>query len=201
MLIQNFPPWFWSWLGPLVWPWSFWDTFSETLAEASDGWEGYCLVQRIEGVRVSRGGIRVALTLHGSSDGDTHIERIYISRADPNGKPYDSDSDLTAITSLSTPVPKGATVIIPPVNYQVYKGEPLLLAIDFSVAPSSNISCNKGVPTGQACAYYNTGAWAAIKDRAATAAAQSLPEFTKYPGVYVIEKIKVSVGLTGGWPP
>jgi hypothetical protein len=210
MLIQNFPPWFWSWLGPLVWPWSFWPTFSETLTSNDDKWEGYCLVQRIEPVRLSRSGARVKVTVRSAWNSYAWIQTVTISRPDPTGQPYDSAADLTFLAKQtfadsSYGIPAGESVTFGPVIYDLDEGQPLLIAVDFGPAPPAPTSAimytnTDAVPIEQACAYYNKGAWAAIKDRAATAAAQSLPEFTTYPGIFFVEKIEVSVGLTGGYP-
>lgn len=66
-----------------IFPGLFFETFSETLNADDPGWEGYCLVQRIEAVRLSRSGTRVKLTLRASSVSKAYIDRIYISRPNP----------------------------------------------------------------------------------------------------------------------
>src|SRR5215467_2582110 len=170
-------------------PFWFFRTFSETLNADGTGWEGYCLVQRIEAVRLSRSGKRVRLTLRASSTSDAYIDRIYISRPAPAGDPYDSAADLTQVNFLVTlppgalVIPAGQSVTLPlgpsqDITYNLDEGQPLLIAVDFSATHPSGIKCTKAVPTEQACAYYKSGAEAAKPDRSG---------FTKFPGIYLIE--------------
>jgi hypothetical protein len=163
---------------------SFEETFSETLTGDDDKWEGYCLVQRIEPVRLSRSGTEVKLTLRASSVSDASIDKIYISK--PAGQPkYASASDLTAVTSTPFVVPANTAVTLPAVNYTLDEGQPLLIAVDFKGGPApppSGIRYTDAVTPQQASAYYKPGSAAAIEDRA---------DFTSYPGLYLIEKIEV----------
>jgi hypothetical protein len=187
---------------PFFWPNKFFATFSKTLNEDDDEWEGYCLVQRIEPVRLFLSGVSIKVTLRGASQGndDAHIDRIYISRpkqatsAEPNPEVYASGGDLTPIATVPFTVPMNSSVTLPALvthilDYDLDETQPLLIAVDFSDTPPSAIGCTKDVPVDQACAYYNTGAWAATKDRTG---------FTQYPGIYLIEKIEISesLGLT-----
>jgi hypothetical protein len=72
-----------------------WTSEEQALSRDSAGWEGFCLVQRIEASRLSKSGTLVKLTVRASSVSDASIERIYISKPDPRpGKdPYDSGAD------------------------------------------------------------------------------------------------------------
>src|SRR5262245_32488458 len=103
----------------LFFPYPFVRTFSETLNADGTGWEGYCLVQRIEAVRLSRSGKRVRLTLRASSTSAAYIDRIYISRPAPAGDPYDSAADLTQLTwfalapAAALVIPAGQSVTMP----------------------------------------------------------------------------------------
>ena len=182
-------------------PFWFFRTFSETLNADGTGWEGYCLVQRIEAVRLSRSGKRVRLTLRASSTSDAYIDRIYISRPAPAGDPYDSAADLTQVNFLVTlppgalVIPAGQSVTLPlgpsqDITYNLDEGQPLLIAVDFSATHPSGIKCTKAVPTEQACAYYKSGAEAAKPDRSG---------FTQLPGIYLIEKIEISASAGGGF--
>lgn len=163
-------------------------------------WKGHCLIQRIEAIRLFRSGKRVRLTLRASSVKDAYIDRIYISQPVPAGDKYDSAADLTQVTFLAL-VPPGALVIpagkavtlpLGPVqdSYNLDEGQPLLIAVDFSAAYPSGIKCTKAVPTEQACAYYKSGAEAAKPNRS---------DFTKYPGIYLIEKIETSASAVAGF--
>jgi hypothetical protein len=150
----------------LIFPNWFFETCSETLNENSAGWQGYCLVQRIEPVRMSRSGAHVRLTLRASSASslsDIWIDRITISQANPAGKKWDSISDLTAAITIPFHFPANASVPLPAVNYSHSKDVPLLIAIDFSTTKASAIGCNKAVPIEEACAYYKPPAAEAMQ--------------------------------------
>jgi hypothetical protein len=174
---------------------AIWETFTETLTADDHNWEGYCLVQRIEAVRLSRSGAWVKVTVRAASDSDAMIQTLTISRPDPTGQPYDSAGDLTVLAKQVL-VHAGESVTVRTI-YTLDEGLPLLIAVDFGTVPpfsASAIRCTNtdAVPIEQACAYYNNGAWAEIKNRAATAAAQS-SGFTTCPGIYFVEKIEVSL--------
>jgi hypothetical protein len=158
-------------------------------------------VQRIEAVRLSRSGTRVKLTLRASSVSKAYIDRIYISRPNPTGDPYDSAADLTLV-SIANAWPPGSLIIaagtdmtIPENVYNLDEGQPLLVAVDFSAVPPSGIRCTKAVPTEQACAYYKKRptdpSGTTLLSEAANA---NRIGFTQYPGIYLIEKIEISTG-------
>jgi hypothetical protein len=157
--------------------------FRETLIADSAGWQGYCLVQRIEPARLARSGTQVKLTLRASSVSSASINAIYISQADPAGQAFDSTDDLTAVTSAPIVIPAGSEVTLPAVNYRFDESKPLLIAVDFSPAPASAIRRNGAVLPGQASAYYKLGAAAATPNRANFTAASV--------GVLLIETIEV----------
>jgi len=168
------------------------ETFSETLIADQSVWEGYCLVQRIEAVRLSHSGKQVKLTLRASSSINASIETVRISRPALAGEPYASATDLTAV---SLPRPPSNTYGLPPcvvpanssvtgsTYYNLDEGQPLLIAVDFSAAPASGIRCTEAVPPEQASAYYKKGSEAMNPDRTG---------FTAISGIYLIEKIEVS---------
>jgi hypothetical protein len=190
-LLVSIPIEFWNYFIKYLQSLGFYfKTFSETLTADDPGWQGYCLVQRIEAVRLSSSGARVKLTLRASSGSSASIQQIYISRADPGGDPYDSAADLTPVILQTLPItplviPAAKTVTLE-VFYNLDEKEALLIAVDFSAAPSSGIRCTKAVPPEQACAYYKEGSGTATPNRTG---------FTTYPGIYLIEKIEVSSGV------
>jgi hypothetical protein len=144
-------------------------TFAEVLTRDSSGWQGYTLVQRIEAVRLFRSGTQVQITVQASSVSDTSIDRVYISQANPTGKPYDSFSDLTAVYDSSTQpfvVPKMNSRPLPVVTYSLDHTQPLLVAVDFSPPPAaSGIKYTGPVPATEAVAYYHLGAEAKLNVR------------------------------------
>jgi hypothetical protein len=165
-------------------------TFDETsLLQEEAGWEGHCLVQRIEAARLSTSGTLVCLTLHASSVGAS-INRIYISQPDPAGDLYDSRGDLTMVFEGLTPLvlSPNEVVPLPAVTYPLDAEKPLLVAVDFNALVPSGIMY-KEVPPEDAIAYYKQAPDEAPKtDRTG---------YTRWPadmmkgGIYLIEKIEV----------
>jgi hypothetical protein len=158
-------------------------TFSETLTADEPQWEGHCLVQRIEPARLSQSGTHVRLTLRASSASDAHIDRIFISQADPAGDPYDSAFDLTEVQGVRLTVPAGTAVTTPYIAYTLDAQKPLIIAFDFGGAPPSGIRYRDAVPPQEAIAYWQSGHQAGNTDRGGT--------FVPEDRIYLIEKIEV----------
>jgi hypothetical protein len=143
-------------------------TFSATGAFTGDGsgWEGYTLVQRIEpaGLNPATGPfVQVKITLFASTVMDASIDRIFIS-GPASTKDWDSDTDLTEVSSTPFVVSAGTSVTLGPVNYTVHPpsidgidpGRALLIAVDFSVPPTASGIRLSGDPAlaGMAAAYW-----------------------------------------------
>lgn len=172
----------------------FLPTFEGTLRGDEEGWEGYCLVQRIESHGLKRSGGQVQLTLRASSTAQygAFIESVYISKVAVGGNPYDSAEDLTEVTPKFD-IQRGQTFTLPAISYRLDRTQPLLIAVDFKVPPwPSGISYRPVVrsigPGGQptvpvGIAYWNPGAQAAIKNRSAGYASANR--------IYLIERIGV----------
>ena len=163
-----------------------------TLDEA--GWEGRCLVQRIESVRLMLSGTQVKLTLRASSVSDASIDRIYISKPAPAGDAWDAATDPTDLKEVATAVvvPANLAITLPPIDYALDKGQPLLIAVDFTPAdpnatppgPLSGIRYADAVPLSDAVAFYQPGSSeAALSDRSAN--------YTQLNRICLIEKIEV----------
>jgi hypothetical protein len=106
--------------------------FQASLNLDSGGWEGYCLVQRITGF--SRTGSQLRITVRASSDTPSYVDRLFISKPDPAGGPYDSASDLMEVHPKFE-VKANRTLTLPAVRYTLHEHEPLLIALDFSSSP------------------------------------------------------------------
>jgi hypothetical protein len=175
----------------------------------SQGWQGRCLVQRISGF--SKGGRQLRLVVRASSSRPAYVDRLLISKVDPNGDPYDAAGDLVEVAPKFE-VPANRSVTLPAIRYTLDPTQPLLIAIDFSSSPPAAPS---GVsymnvfrlpvfdvmlrmlgmsnriaflrrrfgfgPLGRA--YWIQGAQAALRDRG--------PGFTQEDRIYFIEKIEV----------
>jgi hypothetical protein len=176
-------------LGTTLAPTFEWTDQEKTGARDSNGWEGFCLVQRIEANRLSISGTRVSLTLRASSVGAANIQSIYISKPDPapGRDPYDSAADLTAVTVLPFVVPANTALTLDPVNYMLDDSQPLLIAIDFSATPPSEIRTTNQTPNeappDQAFGYF--------KEVPNEAPNLDRTGFTDWPGISLIERIDV----------
>jgi hypothetical protein len=161
---------------------SFEPTFEASLINDEPEWQGYCLVQRLEAVRLSRSGTQIRLTIRASSIGDASIDRIYISQPDAAGDPYDSAGDLKEVHSYVMVPANTAVTLVPDVDFVLDESKPLLVAVDFSPVPLSAISYTDTVPQ-EAVGYWRLGAEAAVRDRSAG--------YQPENRIYLIEKIEV----------
>jgi len=161
-----------------------WTPDEQARSRDAPGFQGGSIVQRIEAVTLTRSGTRVKLTLRASSVGNASIESIYISKPDPApGKdPYDSDSDLTLVSSAVV-VPANNSLPLPAISYQLDAEQPLLIAIDFSATLPSDIKIVDTVLGTEASAYY--------KVPAAEAATRDRTGFTLVDKMFIVEKIEV----------
>lgn len=163
-----------------------WTSDEEARSRDAPGFQGGSIVQRIEAApaRLSKSGTRVRLTLRASSVGNASIASIYISKPDPApGKdPYDSDSDLTLVSSAVV-VPANNSLPLPSIRYQLDAAQPLLIAIDFSATLPSDIKIVDNVLGTEASAYY--------KVPAAEAANRDRTGFTLVDKMFIVEKIEV----------
>jgi hypothetical protein len=160
---------------------TFGPTFETTFTDDDTGWAGFCLVQRIEATRLSRSGTRVRITLRGAASSDASIDRIYISRPDPAGDPYDSAADLTPVVVAPFVLAQNTAMTLPAVDYTLDETQPLLIAVDFTAGPPSTL---RYTPSGDAVAYSRPGAEAALRNRS--------PGYTPLNSIYLIEKIEVA---------
>jgi len=121
-------------------------TFTQTLTSDGINWQGYTLVQRIEPNRLFRSGTQVLITLHASSMREALVDKIYISKVDPMAPPnqfWQPDAaDLTAVyDNPNSPavVPKNTPqtppLVVGPVNYNLDRTQPLLIAFEFHAFP------------------------------------------------------------------
>jgi hypothetical protein len=166
-------------------------TFEGALTHDDGGWAGYTLVQRIEPYALSKSGTQVRLTLRASSvdgPGGTYIERVYISKPDPAGHPYDSNDDLTQVSpKIYLRADQPLTLFT---RYKLDKASPLLIAADITgpagikyrpVKTSSRRAPFGNLPIGTA--YRRAGAEAALRNRSADYESANL--------IYLVEMIEV----------
>ena len=170
-----------------------WKSYEEAFSRDAQGWAGSCIVQRIEAVRLSTSGTKVKITLRASSAGDASIARVYISRPDPDPTKtlYDPDADLTAVATTPFVVAANTSLTLPPVEYALDEGQPLLIAVDFSATPASAIRVSDHalgapdhVPPEEALTYFKIATEAAaMPDRTG---------FDSTAGFNLIYKIEVA---------
>ena len=161
-----------------------WTPEEQARSRDAPGFQAFSIVQRIEAITLTRSGTRVRLTLRAASVGNASIASIYISKPDPApGKdPYDSDSDLTLVSSAVV-VPANNSLPLPAIRYQLDAEQPLLIAIDFSAALPSAIKAVDNVLGTEASTYY--------KAPAAEAANPDRTGFTITDKILIVEKIEV----------
>jgi hypothetical protein len=162
-------------------PPTFEQTFAATLTDL-DMLRGRCLVQRIESVRLFNSGSQVQITLQALAE-SVLIDRILISQPAASGDPYDSADDLTDVTTAVTLVQPNSSLTLPPVDYNLDRTKPLLIAMDISNT-SGALPFLRGVPATDAVAFFNLGAEAATKNRS--------PGYTSRPRIYLIQRIDVA---------
>jgi hypothetical protein len=162
----------------------------------SEGWEGYTLVQRIEPPQLQKSGSKVRITLRASSMSDASIDRIYISQPKPNPtndptiNPYDSEADLTPVTTTPIFIAQGQPFTIPDValgtgfDYELKNGFPLLIAVDFAPSPPSGVAYIEA--PADAIAYWKPGVAEAFTPDGVRSA-----DYQSQPRIYLIEKIEV----------
>jgi hypothetical protein len=133
--------------------------YAKTLTADSVNWQGYTLVQRIESAQLAATGPHVRISVQAGSARGASVDRISISQVASGGKPYDSAPDLTLVYDLAASqnqpfvVPVGMTQALPIVAYTLDRFQALLIAVDFSAAPPSDVE-QVPVPTSEAVAYY-----------------------------------------------
>jgi hypothetical protein len=167
--------------------------FEAGLTNDQTGWEGYCMVQRIEPARLRQStlpgdmqtpGARVRITVRGSTAASLTLDRIYISRPAASGDPYDSAGDLIPVAS-GVVVPANAAVALDLIDYDLDRTSPLLIAFDISSnAGAGNLRHIAGVPATDATTYF----------RPATVEASNSsrsPGYLSSATIYVVEKIEV----------
>jgi len=157
----------------------------------SEGWAGYTLVQRIEPPQLQKSGSKVRITLRASSMSDASIDRIYISQPKPNStNPYDSEADLTPVSTTPIFIAQGQPFTIPDValgtgfDYEFKNGFPLLIAVDFAPSPPSGVAYID-IPE-DATAYWKPGVAEAYTQDGLRSA-----NYQQEPIIYLIEKIEV----------
>jgi hypothetical protein len=163
---------------------TFLPTFSAALGEDEPNWADYCLVQRIEPVRLSRSGPQVRITIQSSSTADLTIDSIFISQVAAGGDDYDSDVDLTQVASAVT-VPANTSLVLPPLRYALDHTQPLLVAVDFSSTPGSgNVRRARLLSGSEARTFYKVVRESGVNDRQA--------DYTPVDAITLVEKIEVA---------
>jgi hypothetical protein len=121
--------------------------YSRSLVDSTSPTDGGTLIQRIEASQLSATGPHVRITVQAAVESDASIDRVYISKASTTGNAWDSvdrnaiyDSD--ANQNQPFVVPAGTKRVLPIIEYTIDQSEALLIAIDFTPGPASN------VPTG-----------------------------------------------------
>jgi hypothetical protein len=166
--------------------------FSATLTTDQAGLGGFCIVQRIEPVRLFRSGTKVRIVLQGSTTGDLLIDRVSLSQTAPTGNVYDSAADLLEVATAVS-LPAGQVVTLPIVAYILDQTQPLLIAFDISTAPGmGNVRFVNPVPGTDATMHFRTAtAEAGVPDRLPSAANPGASPYVASPSIYLVQRIDV----------
>ncbi|HSI63147.1 MAG TPA: fibronectin type III domain-containing protein [Candidatus Saccharimonadia bacterium] len=166
--------------------------FSATLTTDQAGLGGFCIVQRIEPVRLFRSGTKVRIVLQGSTTGNLLIDRVSISQVAPTGNVYDSAADLLEVATAVS-LPAGQVVTLPIVGYTLDQTKPLLVAFDIStVAGMGNVRFVNPVPGTDATMHFRTAtAEAGVQDRLPSAANPGASPYITSPSIYLVQRIDV----------
>jgi hypothetical protein len=143
------------------------------------------IVQRIEPVRLFKGGNRILITIQRSTLGDLVINKLYVSKAADAA--YAPASDLTAVidTPMTIPAdPSGAPFALPPVAYAVDNAQALLLAVD--TGTPGNMRERSPVPATDATAFVSP---LGIGDEASKPSRS--PGYIVETRIYLVQRIDV----------
>lgn len=166
--------------------------FTATLTTDQAGIEGFCLVQRIEPLRLVRSGNKVRVVVQGSTTGNLLIDRVTISQVATGGNVYDSAADLVEIATAVS-IPAGQIVELPVVTYTLDQTKPLLVAFDISsTAGMGNVRFVNPVPATDAAMHFRAAtAEAGIQDRLPSAANPGAPLYNASTSIYLVQRIDV----------
>lgn len=170
----------------------FMPAFTATLTTDQAGINGFCLVQRIESLRLVRSGTKVRVLLQGSTAGNLLIDRVTISQAATGGNVYDSAADLLEIATAVS-IPAGQTLELPVVTYTLDQTKPLLVAFDINpTAGMGNVRFVNPVPGTDASMHFRAAAAeAGIQDRLPSAANPGAPLYNASTSIYLVQRIDV----------
>ena len=170
---------------------AFTQAFVTSLNASQPTFEGFCVIQRIEPLKLEASGNVVRLTLHGSANGPLTIDTITMSRVAGGGDRYDAAGDLTVVAT-SVAIPPDVIMTLDAVSYDLDRQQPLLIAFDVSpIANQGNVRLRAGVQSDEAAVFIKAGrADATVPDRVPTAAVPN-DQYTELDRIYIIEKIEV----------
>jgi len=166
--------------------------FTAVLTISQGNLEGFCLIQRIEPLRLFKSGNEVRLTVRGSTGGDLTIDRIFISRVGTTGDPYDAAADLTLVAT-NVVVPAGNPVTLDPIAYAFDRTKPVLIAFDINPTPGQGNAIRlEPIEITEGAMYFKDRvAEAAIPDRIPSPATPGVP-YEISDSVYIVERIEVA---------
>jgi hypothetical protein len=166
--------------------------FETNLTLSQADLQAFCLIQRIEPLRLEASGSIVRLTLHGSSLGPLTLDTVTISQVASGGDLYDAAADLTLVAS-GVVVPQDAIVTLPDVTYTLGRQQPLLVAFDINATPGQgNVRRRPSQQSDEASMFFRAAsADAGVRDRVPTAA-NPAEQYTPTDSIYIVRKIEVA---------
>jgi hypothetical protein len=152
---------------------------------------GACLVQRINGPLIAKGGARVRITLLGLASQTTRLDRVFISKAvaATAPQPWDAAAPLVEVKFNGQPgvvLQNGQPGVSDPATFPVVQGQDLLITFDVNPASQNPLRRSRTGPQ-----FYSKANTAEAKDLDRTAGYSNLP-LVNANIVYWIDKIEVA---------
>jgi hypothetical protein len=165
--------------------------FETVLTSSQADLQGFCIIQRIEPLRLEASGGNVRITLHGAVNGPLTLDRITISSAAPAGDLYDAAPDLIDVAT-GVDLPADQVLVLPPVPYTLNQQLPLLIAFDINPTPGrGNVRRRLNVQSDEASMFFRAAsADAGVPDRVPTPA-NPTAAYSPSDSIYIVEKIEV----------
>ncbi len=170
---------------------AFQPTFSATLNVDRAGLDGWCLVQRIQPVRLLRSGTQVRITVSGSTAGNLRLNKVTIAEAAATGDPFDSAAP-PAVLETSVLLTPGVPHMTPAIPFALDHTRPLLVAFEIGSPGNARYVV---VPQSDAIMYVKQGTAGAPIAEAEVVNRTGYTAVAPQPGVstvFLVELIEVA---------
>jgi hypothetical protein len=163
-----------------------WKTaYGVALTVDDPGFAGDTIVQRIDASHLTNAGIKVRITVRGSTAANLIINKVTISQAAAAGQLWNSAADLIEVRfggASGVTIPANTSKISDETNYNLVLGKDLIVAFDIN---ATNGAARRAVLAGPVMYSKKNTAEASLQNRTGN--------YTPHANsVYIVEKIEVS---------